>query len=260
MEPEKKDEVIRGSRGLRGSRIAQGRSLAIRGSRGDHKQSTSPRPINKEEGKENESAPRGRGSRGNLRGTVRRGRGILRKNRRLGQMQNRRNRLERAQNAFKSNNNGRGVIRNRGRGGRFWGMRRKTFGRKNIFIAGLPKTMNNNGLFNLMKNSGRILRQTVLKDRYGVSRGIAFVQFQNPRDAWAAIQKWNNKIVFGNSLHVVFKRPVPRRNNYNYNYNSYSNRNNTGYNGYGRNNNYYGNGYSGYSRGRGGYYRRGNNY
>lgn len=208
--------VERGGRGGKDERTERG---SLRGSRGS------------------------RGSRGNgIRGS--RGRKLQRKGPRVGQS---RDRLERVKN--ETINRGQ---RTRGRVrrviNRFGGFRRRRFGLRSIFIRGLPKFINNFKLARLLRADGRILRCNVLKNKYGVSRGIAFAEYQNPRDAWNAIKKWNGKDIEGYSIYVAYKKkpPINRR------YFSYFNKNNNnsrgfnnfggGYNRRGFNNGFNGNG------------------
>jgi len=140
------------------------------------------------------------------------------------------NRLSRAQDAARNNQRGqRGRFRARGR--RFFGMRRRPYGRRSIFIAGLPRNVTRYRLSGLLRKDGRVLRCTLLRDRFGRSRGIAFAEMQNPRDAWKVIQKWRGRTVGKNTIFVTFKRNPRYRNNYS-RYNRYGNRQFNNYGGY----------------------------
>ena len=146
-------------------------------------------------------------------------------------------RLERAQFAARNQPRGqRGRFRARKR---FFGMRRRPFGRRSIFISGLPKNVTRYRLMGLLRKEGRVLRCTLLRNRFGNSRGIAFAELQNPRDAGKIIQKWRGRTVGGNTIFVAFKRN-PR---YRYNYSRFNNR----YRNYKQFNNY-GGYYSRYQR------------
>ena len=140
------------------------------------------------------------------------------------------NRLRRAQDAAINNQRGqRGRFRVRRR---FFVMRRRPINRRSIFIAGLPRNINSYRLNGLIRKEGRLLRCTLLRDRFGRSRGIAFAEFQNPRDAWNVVQKWRGRNVGGNNIFVTFKRNPNRfRNNYS-RYNRYGNRQFNNYGGY----------------------------
>ena len=228
MESEKKEATsLRGTRGSRGSRImtnARGRAS---------EKSSSPKPTQeKRESSRPEQAEPSRGNRNPTRGsrTSRRGqnRQIPRRNRRMRQPNRNNRRLERAQNALRNQARGiRGRFRFR-RG--FYSMRRRPFGRRSIFIAGLPPSVTRFNLAKLLGREGRYIRCTILRDYSGKSKGSAFAEMQNPRDAWKIIQKYNRREVFGNTLFVTFKRN-PNRRNY---YPRYNNRygNNRQFNGY----------------------------
>ena len=92
--------------------------------------------------------------------------------------------------------------------------RRRFFVRRSIFIAGLPRNVNRFRLSGLLRREGRLLRCTILRDRFGRSRGIAFAEMQYPRDAGKVIQKWRGRNVGGNTIFVAFKRNPNRWNNY----------------------------------------------
>ena len=213
MDRDKKEPTqTRGARGTRGNRVA-----AATRSREEEK-SPSPKSSqpSKEVPKKEESVPvRGgrnpeRGSRISLRG---RNRQNQRRNRRIRQPIRNTRRLERAQNAARNQQRGpRGRFRNGRR--RFFGMRRRPFGRRNIFIAGLPKNVTRYRLSDLLRKEGRLIRCTLLKDSSGNSRGIAFAEMQNPRDAGKVIQKWRGRVVDGNTIYVTFKRNPYRPNYY----------------------------------------------
>jgi RNA recognition motif-containing protein len=143
------------------------------------------------------------------------------------------NRLKRAQEAARNNQRGqRGRFRARRR---FFGMRRRPYSRRSIFIAGLPRNINSYRLNGLLRREARVIRCTLLRDRFGRSRGIAFAELQNPRDAWNIIKNWRGRNVGGNTIFVTYKRNPNRfRNNYS-RYNRYGNRQFRGYGGYNSN-------------------------
>jgi hypothetical protein len=127
-------------------------------------------------------------------------------------------RLKRVQNALRNNQRGqRGRFRAR-RG--FFVMRRRPYSRRSIFIAGLPRNVTAYRLNGLLRKEGRVLRCTLLKDRFGNSRGIAFAEFQSPREAWNTIKKWRGRNVEGNTIFVTFKRNPNRNSNYNSRFNN----------------------------------------
>ena len=143
-----------------------------------------------------------------------------RRNRRQGLNKNR-NRLFRVQNNIKRNNNNqRGPNRNNRRFNNFR-FRRNPYNRI-IYVANIPYKITSRTLRNLFIKEGRINRAYVVVGRNG-SKGYGFVEFNNPRDAWRSIQKWNNTFLEGRKIIVKFrKRRILRNrglNNYNYNNN-----------------------------------------
>ena len=52
------------------------------------------------------------------------------------------------------------------------------------------------------------MRVTLLKDSRGESRGMAFAEFQNPRDASKAVQKSKLKQFEGFDIFVTFKKEI----------------------------------------------------
>lgn len=117
--------------------------------------------------------------------------------------QNFRRRLDRVRNAVRYRRGIRGRFRPR-RG--FFGMRRRFFGRRSIFIKGFPSTIKENTLLGMLQKEGRVIRVTLLKDIRGESRGMAFAEFQNPRDALKVVQNYRGKEIGGNNIFVAFKR------------------------------------------------------
>ena len=216
----KEPRTLRGTRGSRGTQAP----VATRGRPTEKSSSPKPSPPPRELSKPESSKPSNdsnnvtRESR-----IVRRGgqnRQSQRRNRRMRQPPRTMKRLERAQLAARNQPRGqRGRFRPRRRF-RFFRMRRRPFGRRSIFISGLPRNVTRYRLTGLLRKEGRVLRCTLLKDRFGNSRGIAFAEMQNPRDAGKIIQKWRGRNVGGNTIFVAFKRN-PR---YRYNYSRYNNR------------------------------------
>ena len=220
MESEKKDTPsLRGSRGARGRGMANVRERAAEKSPSpkpsqEKRESSKPEQVESNQGNKNTNQNSRTGRRGQ-------NRQIHRRNRRMRQPNRNNRRLERAQNALRNQSrNQRGNYRPR-RG--FYSMRRRTpFGRRSIFIAGLPRFVTRFRLFGMLRKEGRCLRCSLLRDRFGRSRGIAFAEMQNPRDAWKIIQNYRGREVFGNTIFVTFKRN-PNRWNYNRNNNRFWN-------------------------------------
>ena len=126
---------------------------------------------------------------------------LERRNRRKGLPRNR-NRLYRAQNNIQRNNQ-RGPNRNRRRYNNFRARRNPNF--RIIFVANLPYYINNRTLRNLFRKEGRIVDSRIVYGRNG-SKGYGFIEFNNPRDAWRSIQKWNNTTLDGRTIVVEYRK------------------------------------------------------
>ena len=162
-----------------------------------------------------------------------------RRNRRQRRVPNR-NRLYRAQNNIKRNRQ-RGPIRNRRRYNNFRTRRNPRY--RIIFVANLPYNVNNRTLRNLFRREGRINDSHIVYGKNG-SKGYGFIEFNNPRDAWRSIQKWNNTTLDGRTIVVQYRKRRLGNRGYN-NYQGF-NQQRRGY---------------GYGRGfRGGFRPRGNRY
>ena len=96
-----------------------------------------------------------------------------------------------------------------------------TNSKREIFVKGLPRFVDNKGLFNLFKNEGRIVKSNVLYDSIGFSRGIGKIEFADFRDAWKAINKWNNTSYKGFTLKLEYRKSRNEQNG-----NNRNNRNN----------------------------------
>ena len=59
--------------------------------------------------------------------------------------------------------------------------------KREIFVKGLPRFVDNKGLFNLFKSEGRINQCKILYDNIGFSRGVGKIEFSDFRDAWKTI-------------------------------------------------------------------------
>ena len=228
MENKKEVSSLRGTRGSRGNRVS---TTATRGRPEEKSSSPHPNQPQRESSKPKKSSEPSKEGRSQIRGTrSRRGQNYQVRNRRMRQPNRNTKRLERAQNAIRNQSRGqrRGFRTRRG----YFIRRRRNFGRRSIFIGGLPKNVNRYRLSQLLREEGRLIRCTLLKDIFGRSRGIAFAEMQNPRDAVKIIQKWRGRIVDGNTIFVTFKRNPNRFNYYPRNYNRYGNNrqfNNYGY-------------------------------
>ena len=159
--------IQRPGRGTRGARIA-----ALRGNQSERPKSPRNKSPASKPPKEEQSRPiRGaqNGSRGSRIAKPRgrgRGRIMRRGNRPRPRQPNFRRRLERAQFALRNPRGNRG--RFRGRRG-YFGMFRRFFRRRSIFIKGFPKNITEKTITSMLEKEGRVLRVTLLKDNQGES-------------------------------------------------------------------------------------------
>ena len=65
-------------------------------------------------------------------------------------------------------------------------------------------------LFRLFRVEGNIISARIVKDFQGKSKGFGFVEFQNPRDAFRSIKKWNNTFLYNRTI-IVRYRARPKR-------------------------------------------------
>ena len=143
-----------------------------------------------------------------------------RRNRRQGIRRNR-NRLARALNNIGPNR--RGPQRRLRRFNNF--NRRRNLRFRIVFVGGLPTDVDNRRLYSLFRKEGRIVGCRIVFNRMGISKGYGFIEFNNPRDAWRTIQKWNNTTLGGRTLTVEYgkRRRTNRRrfggNNFGYGFN-----------------------------------------
>ena len=96
------------------------------------------------------------------------------------------------------------------------------YNNREIYVKNLPRFVDDQMLFNLFKNEGRILSSNILYDNVGFSRGIGRILFMNFRDAMNVIKKWNNTEFKGNVLKVEYKT-VKNGENRNGTYNKFGN-------------------------------------
>ena len=145
----------------------------------------------------------------------------------------RRNRLQRVQNVINSDKNFRRPYQqrsfnnnnnanNNGNNNNYVNNNRE------IYVKGLPRYMDHQGLFNLFRKEGRIINSNIVYDNVGFSRGVGRILFANFRDAMNVVKKWNNVDFKGNTLKVEYKAPKINA----------ANRNNNAYNKFGKDNNW----------------------
>ena len=127
--------------------------------------------------------------------------------------------------------------------------------KREIFVKGLPRYVDNKGLFNLFKNEGRINQCKVLYDNIGFSRGIGKIEFSDFRDAYKTINKWNNSNYKGFTLKLEYRKTNNRQKAGNTDNNSKNVGNNKNYG-----NSFKYTQYNGYSIKKGNNYNYNNNY
>ena len=209
----------RGARGSRGSRIS-----ATRGNQPERPSSPRNKSPTSKSSKEEQSRPirGGQNSSRGTRGSRPRGRGRIMRRGIRQRPQNFRRRFRRIPFQMRNRRGRRGGFRPRPRNRNF-GYSRRFFGNRSIFIKGFPQKITESYINEMLRKEGRVLRVTLLKDSRGESRGMAFAEFQYPRDALKVVQNYRGKKFEGNDIFVAFKRDNNRfRNN---NYPRYFNRN-----------------------------------
>ena len=107
----------------------------------------------------------------------------------------------------------------------------QNYSKREIYVKGLPRFVDNKGLFNLFRNEGRIVECKILYDNIGFSRGIGKIVFVDFRDAWKTINKWNNTNYKGFTLKLEYKKMKNNQNGVNTGKNSMKVGNNKNYGG-----------------------------
>ena len=137
-----------------------------------------------------------------------------------------RNRLSRAQYNFRRNRLGQ-KFNNNSRRRRIINFRRNRINPRSriIFVGNLPFDVTGRRLRQLFNIEGRILDARIIRGRNG-SKGYGFIEFNNPRDAWRSIRRWNNTYLGGRYITVQYRkrRRIGQRNNFN-NFNNQRNNN-----------------------------------
>ena len=79
----------------------------------------------------------------------------------------------------------------------------------NLYVAGLPPTVDEDKLSILFNQFGQIITHKVLYNSDGSSRGIGFVRFDKRSEAQAAIDAMNGKSLDGGSVPLTVKFAIP---------------------------------------------------
>lgn len=76
----------------------------------------------------------------------------------------------------------------------------------NLYISGLPKTLSQQELEDMFARYGRIINSRVLVDQTtGVSRGVAFIRFDQRAEAEDAIKDLNGTVLAGTTEPIIVK-------------------------------------------------------
>ena len=73
----------------------------------------------------------------------------------------------------------------------------------NLFVVGLPRSIDNDGLRELLEEYGSVLSSKVVRDHNsGESRGFGFVRMSNQEEGQKAINELTGVSIDGNSLTI----------------------------------------------------------
>lgn len=83
---------------------------------------------------------------------------------------------------------------------------------KKLFVGGIPYTVISSQLEEIFSKFGKIVSCDVITDRYsGQSKGFAFVEMENDKEADKAIEKLNDTEMEGKKIAVSVARPKEER-------------------------------------------------
>ncbi len=83
---------------------------------------------------------------------------------------------------------------------------------KKLFVGGIPYTVTSSQLEEIFSKFGKIVSCDVITDRYsGQSKGFAFVEMENDKEADKAIEKLNDTEMEGKKIAVSVARPKEER-------------------------------------------------
>jgi cold-inducible RNA-binding protein len=83
---------------------------------------------------------------------------------------------------------------------------------KRLFVGGLPYTVTSSQLEEIFSKIGKVSSCDVITDRYsGQSKGFAFIEMENDKEADEAIEKLNGTEVEGRKIAVNVARPREER-------------------------------------------------
>lgn len=89
-------------------------------------------------------------------------------------------------------------------------MESKNSPNKRLFIGGLPYRFNEGELLSLFIPEGKIIAVKIIHNKWGKSRGLGYVEYENLDDAIRAKQRFHNyKIAQDRTIIVDFAKPDP---------------------------------------------------
>jgi len=80
---------------------------------------------------------------------------------------------------------------------------------KRLFIGSLPYRYTEGQLLSLFVEEGKIIAVRIIHNKWGRSRGMAYVEFENEKDAVRAKEKFHNYRVGDRTIIVDFAEPDP---------------------------------------------------
>lgn len=78
-----------------------------------------------------------------------------------------------------------------------------------LFVGSLPYHFSESELLKLFVTEGRVVDVRIIKNRWGKSRGMGFVQFDDPLAAVNAKEKYHNFLVEDRTIIVDFAKEDP---------------------------------------------------
>lgn len=89
-------------------------------------------------------------------------------------------------------------------------MESKNLPNKRLFIGGLPYRYNEGELLSLFISEGKVVAVKIIHNKWGKSRGLGYVEYENLEDAVRAKQKFHNfKIAQDRTIIVDYAKPDP---------------------------------------------------
>jgi RNA recognition motif-containing protein len=80
---------------------------------------------------------------------------------------------------------------------------------KRLFIGSLPYKFTEGELLSMFVTEGKVISVRIMHTRWGKSRGIGYVEFENEEDAIRAKEKFHNYQVGDRTIIVDFAQPDP---------------------------------------------------